>query len=966
MNVLKRDGITQQLFEPSKITNAIRKANAAIPEDKRITESTIDAITESIVKECETFDHLITVEEIQEMVEDRLIDANAKAIAKEYIRYRFKRGMVRDKYKELMREVMKRFMATDVKNDNANMDERSFSGREGAAKDFIAKEYALNFLMSDLAKNAHLNNEIYTHDLSSYAIGDANCLTIPYDHLLDEGFDTRNTDIRASGSMNTASQLVAVIAQLQSLQQFGGVASGHIDTTLIPEIRKSFRKHYVDGLKYVDWRQDDQIKAVMNGIPEDTPIDDKMYAKRHAVYVYACDLTKRECYQGVEALYHNLNSLQSRSGGQLPFTSINYGTAACAEGKMLINAILDVSIDGLGKKHRTSIFPCGIFQLRKDINMDKTSPLYDEYRKALKSTSLRLYPNYANLNWSVQQAGIKQDRDFKKSVLEKLSAEDKKKLKAAILDDPAQGLLVGLEVKDNNLQVIMEESPREMNSTMGCVDGKSSISYCGEDGMVVTRHFEQVWTELSSRLEVKKQDDGVNDYIDDPGILIWDHVAGRCVKVYRVIRNTQSSWFKVTLSNNFVIHGTDDHPFEVEGKGVVLAKDLREFDRMRVSDIVSKQASAYVKEIEPYTEEKYSYDVTTETGHFTVNGIWSHNCRTWNGYDIAFEDDYKENIRAVIDGKKLPSYTQFSGMQKDGRGNVCPVTIILPTIAMEAKTACTNLDDLQDDFLTLLDKKINEAKDILLERFEYICSQPATAARFMYDNHLYVGYKPEEGIKSALRHGTLVIGQLGLAECLQVLMGCDHTDPKGMAFAHKIEGLFKKRCAEFKKFYRLNFGVYFTPAENLAYTAMLRFREKYGIIPNVSDRLYMTNSIHCPVWKKMDPMKKIDIESELTGYSSGGCITYVELDASVCHNIDALETIVNYAMSKDIPYFAINVPNDQCQDCGHIGEINDECDICGSDHIKRLRRVTGYINNDYKESFNPGKQEEVKDRVRHK
>ena len=658
MNVLKRDGVTQQLFEPSKITNAIRKANAAIPEDKRITETTINAITESIVKECEAFDHLVTVEEIQEMVEDRLIDANAKAIAKEYIRYRFKRGMVRDKYKELMREVMKRFMAADVKNDNANMDERSFSGREGAAKDFIAKEYALNFLMSDLAKNAHLNNEIYTHDLSSYAIGDANCLTIPYDHLLNEGFDTRNTDIRASGSMNTASQLVAVIAQLQSLQQFGGVASGHIDTTLIPEIRKSFRKHYADGLKYVDWRQDNQIEAVMKGIPEDTPIDDKMYAKRHAVYVYACDLTKRECYQGVEALYHNLNSLQSRSGGQLPFTSINYGTAACAEGKMLINAILDVSIDGLGKKHRTSIFPCGIFQLRKGINMDKTDPLYDEYRKALKSTSLRLYPNYANLDWSVQQAGIKQDRDFKKSVLEKLSAEDKEKLKDAILDDPAQGLLVGLEVKDDNLQVIMEESPREMNSTMGC--------------------------------------------------------------------------------------------------------------------------------------------------------------RTWNGYDIAFEDDYKENIRAVIDGKKLPSYTQFSGMQKDGRGNVCPVTIILPTIAMEAKTACTNLDDLQDDFLALLDRKINEAKDILLERFEYICSQPATAARFMYDNHLYVGYKPEEGIKSALRHGTLVIGQLGLAECLQVLMGCDHTDPKGMAFAHKIEGLFKKRCAEFKKFYRLNFGVYYSPKHHWA------------------------------------------------------------------------------------------------------------------------------------------------------
>lgn len=183
--------------------------------------------------------------------------------------------------------------------------------------------------------------------------------------------------------------------------------------------------------------------------------------------------------------------------------------------------------------------------------------------------------------------------------------------------------------------------------------------------------------------------------------------------------------------------------------------------------------------------------------------------------------------------------------------------------------------------------------------------------------------------------------QLGLAEALQILVGCDHTTERGMEVAKQIEALFKKRCADFKNEYKLNFGVYFTPAENLCYTAMKKFQDKYGIIPNVSEHEFFTNSMHVPVWEKVSPFTKINIESQLTGYSSAGCITYVELEGGVKHNIDALETIVNYALDRDIPYFAINVPNDTCLDCGYTDEFNDHCPMCGSTHIQQLRRVTG-------------------------
>ena len=341
-------------------------------------------------------------------------------------------------------------------------------------------------------------------------------------------------------------------------------------------------------------------------------------------------------------------------------------------------------------------------------------------------------------------------------------------------------------------------------------------------------------------------------------------------------------------------------------------------------------------------------------------------CRTQNGIDINALNSYQMNIQSVIEtGHLYDNY--ISAAQKDGRGNICPVTVILPTLAMMAKESFVNEydDNITEVFMSLLDKKINEAKDMLIERYEYIISQSPASAKFMWENNTMMGYKPEDGINSAMRHGTLALGQIGLAETLQILIGKDHTTEEGMKLAKEIESLFQTRCKEFKEKYKLNFGVYYSPAENLCYTAMKKFQKQYGIIPNISDKDFFTNSIHVPVWVKIDPFTKIDIESQLTGYSSAGCITYVELDTSILHNIDALETIVKYAMDKDIPYFALNIPNDLCLNCGYTGEINNKCPICDGEKIQRLRRVTGYLTGDYKTAFNLGKQQETEMRFKH-
>ena len=313
---------------------------------------------------------------------------------------------------------------------------------------------------------------------------------------------------------------------------------------------------------------------------------------------------------------------------------------------------------------------------------------------------------------------------------------------------------------------------------------------------------------------------------------------------------------------------------------------------------------------------------------------WIWGCRTYNGFDI-----------------------NGFGQLKDGRGNIAPVTIILPTLAMEA-----NRD--VEVFMKLLDKKIDEAIEMLVERYKWICSQPMESARFMYENGTMYGYDGKN-IESALKHGTLACGQLGLAETLQLLIGCNHTTDRGMELAKRIEQLFYDKCKAYKEAHKLNVGVYYSPAENLCHTALKKFREQYGVIEKVSDKEYFTNSIHVPVFEKVDAFEKIDIEAQLTNYSNAGCIVYTELDASVMHNLDALEKIVIYAMDKDVPYFAVNVPNDQCNNCGFTSEIDDACPMCGSKDIKRLRRVTGYLTSDYKTAFNKGKQQETEMRAKH-
>ena len=442
LKVRKNNKKTEE-FDKSKIITAIKSAATEVKQE--IPDSTLSRIANDIYNSFyEQKDvNIVKVDDISKLVEDKLMSSNYKDTARSYIKYHYDKERERLLNAEIVKQFKKKLDGLNIENQNANVDEHTFSGRMAEASDIFLKDDALNNRMSKMAKNNHENNEIYIHDLGSFSAGMHNCLSIPFDELLENGFITRQTDIRSPRSIATAMQLVAVLFQLQSLQQFGGVSATHLDHSMVPYIRYSFAKHYKDGMKYIaekNWNkpEDKTIKT--------TSIEDKKCYSNEKAYRYALDMTKKETLQACEGLLHNLNSLQSRSGAQLPFTSINYGTCIEPEGRIFINAILDATLEGTGPLHKTSIFPCGIWQYMKGINDKPGTPNYDLYLKALKCTSKRIYPNYANVNWSVDKAGLERDRKFKEDLINSLSESDYKKLIEALEKNPEIAKKLSMQV----------------------------------------------------------------------------------------------------------------------------------------------------------------------------------------------------------------------------------------------------------------------------------------------------------------------------------------------------------------------------------------------------------------------------------------------------------------------------------------------------------------------------------------
>ena len=730
MYVVKRDG-TRVLFNPDKIVQAINKAMISTYGAVYETDTAEEIAGLIAEKNSE-----MTVEQIQDLVESYLMKSEYPEVAKEYILYRDQRSKARLRRSKLLTAVMRRTEATAVENSNANVDEKSFSGREKEASADVQKVIALDYTLSPEIGNAHKNMLLYQHDLEKTNIGQHNCLFADLGKLFNEGFVTRNGDVRPPSTFGSACQQTAVIFQCQSQVQFGGVGTVHLDYDLAPFVKKSYQKKLEQYYTDVEGMSKENAKLVVKAKFPDLDMENPYYNNEPA-HRFAVAQVERDGAQAAEAMFHNLNTLESRAGSQVPFTSINFGRDTSIEGRFVTRKMLEASLSGIGKHHLTPIFPISIFQYKVGCNANPEDPNYDLKQLAIESLSKRIYPNFVNCDFSEAHEDL------------------------------------------NN--------PDTYFATMGC--------------------------------------------------------------------------------------------------------------------------------------------------------------RTMLGYD-RFSDSYN----------------------RVGRGNLVPNTMILPKLGIEYGICLGEREkpDL-DGFWSAFEDLLMLCEQGLLERFDIMVNQPPEAAPFMYQNGtMKDAQECRMSNYEALKHGTLAMGYIGIAEMCQALFGKNHAeDPEVHAFALSVVKRINDYAKEAADRNNLNFSCYATPAEGLCHTAVKALRKQYGVIPNVTDKEFLTNSHHVPVWHEIGIFEKLAVEAPFCKYPTGGCITYVELDSTFVKNTKAIEQIIDYAFKElNIPYLAFNFPIDSCLDCGYQGEFNDACPECGSENIQQLRRVTGYLTTDYRH-FNKGKQSEVEHRIKH-
>ena len=390
IKVIKRDGEIRD-YNKSFIKDAVGKAR----EEIKCDDINLDIlIADEVTKEIQDKNvDKINVEEIQDLVVKYLKVYNPK-IEKAYSDYREKRNEYRTKQSAKEKFYTEVLGCTNIDNDNSNVNQHSFSGRKYRIADYEQKMYAIRNLISDEGRKAFENGLIYYHDFSSYAIGEFNCMNLKVENGFKYGFKTRNGDVRPANSFSTACQLLAVMFQCESQCQFGGVGASALDFQLEPYVKISFKKHYIEGLVWFEGFNKEKAKEFVG---EDLlSIEDKLYNTYKKVKKYAMYMLQKEGQQSCEGLYHNLNTLESRAGSQLPFTSINTGRNTSPEGRLINQWLFNASIKGIGKGYRTSIFPISIFQYKKGINAHKGEPNYDIKKLAINSLCHRIYPNIVN------------------------------------------------------------------------------------------------------------------------------------------------------------------------------------------------------------------------------------------------------------------------------------------------------------------------------------------------------------------------------------------------------------------------------------------------------------------------------------------------------------------------------------------------------------------------------------------
>lgn len=1103
-NVVKRDGRVVA-FDRDKITEAILKAVTSVGgSDRNLAEKVTDLVEE--VLEERYHEEYPTVEQVQDAVEKALIEKGHAKTAKAYILYRAERTRVREMDSSLMESLREltftKSLDSDIKRENANIDADTAMGTMLKYGSEASKTLSHLCVLTPQQSTAHKEGDIHIHDLDFLNLT-MTCVQTSIGELLARGFSTGHGFLRTPNSIGSAASLACIAIQSCQNDMHGGQSIWDFDYGLAPYVAKSYITEVINHIEDIFEEFDEnkeplvEFKQKMQDFAKEHK-DLIMSAEGHEfveegirrllpnVSTHKVDRVFKKVlisvdkltYQAMEAVVHNLNTMQSRAGGQVPFSSINYGTDISQEGRMIIKNILKATEAGLGKGE-TPIFPVQIFKIKEGVNYNYNDPNYDLFQLAMQVSAKRLFPNFE------------------------------------FIDAPF------------NLQFYKPGRPETEIATMGCVEGQEVIAYA-VDNKAYVEPFEEAYERISQWFEARAYS-GVSHYIDveGKGVKIYDGKAQAYIPVKKFIKNDRvHQWAHITLSNGRVLTATTDHPLFVMEKGRTLVSDLElgdsligEFapmqgdtfrspladntmnaiayafgamtgygnkldpvnmckildwresgamlsDSMHTKRLIDKIAQMYkayseteipehkfrvpeevfmsglevraqfmagmidacaetvtvlrdgkhitlwkiikknkglilqlmyllqsinipcevyrfedgtyqiqfakngavtkymqstffdvteekdlpvksglitVEKIEFFYGPMDSYDVETETDMFNVSGILSHNCRTrviGNAYDPS---------REIV----------------AGRGNLSFTSINLPRLAIEAHKDITK-------FYKLLDKTLDLVVGQLLDRMRI------QAKKHVYNFPMLMGQgvwldsdklQETDTIEEVIKHGTLTVGFIGLAECLKALIGKHHGESAdAQKLGLEIIGHMRKRMDDETTKRHLNFSLIGTPAEGLSGRFVRLDRQKYGVIPGVTDKEWYTNSSHIPVEYHISAAEKIRLEAPYHELENGGHICYVELDGDPSQNLSAFETIIRCMHDNGVGYGAVNHPVDRCRLCGFQGIVYESCPVCGAignnENIARIRRITGYLVGTT-DRFNNAKRAEEQARVKH-
>lgn len=972
-NIVKRDG-RRKKFSITKIQNAI---TAAFNESgENYTVETIDALVDAVVEKLNASGaKTAKVEDVQNEIETAIMTAGFTKTAKQFILYREERNRVRDTKSAIVKTI-KEITESDIKSsnilrDNANESGATPAGAYGKIASETNKMYNLLNNINRKYAEEHKNGYIHIHDLNQYNLT-FNCLFAPIGKLLQTGFDSGTGFLRSPTSIQTAAALTAVILQLQSNQQFGGIADDNIDFDLAPFVDKSFRKNLRSELeRYVEYtgervvKPETTIEIELNTVSMNQPVQD-LYARfPKTCVIRAIQKTDDDTHQAMEGLIGNLNSLQSRSGNQVPFSSLNFGLDTSNCGRMVTDNIIRSQMEGLGDG-LTAIFPILIFKLMKGYTFNEGDPNYDLYNKAIKCLCRRFYPNFVGVDNSFNKTYIRyetKDIDLtgRQVTLKKRGSEETMKLDLSVPTifskveweyEVSTGDYWEVVKAENGVLSVRKLIPNSTVAAMGCADGEETVKIGTKTQEI---KFKDMWDRFSQEYEVQRYSE-ISEFIDlEPyDVEIFDNALQDYVKCKKLIKNHQvTNWTEVSFSNGKVLRLTDDHPLYLE-RGRTYVRDVEEGDKIRYLDtIVEVTEVRYVERVAD------SYDVETVSDRFELSGFNSGNCRT--------------RVLGNINGVE----------QTTGRGNIAFHTINLPRLAIEAHIAVADEQTRKELFFKRLDEILDDVKGSLLDRFALLANKTYENYPFTMQQGLYLTsddkqHDVTDKVGEVLKQGSLSIGYVGLAETVLLLTGKTYgVDHEVDDFAFSIIKHIRKFVDACQKETHMNWSCFATPAEATAGRFANIDKNLFGKEKKLKDvdlyrvfgKGFYTNSHMLDYSVPTTLENKIKMEAPYHKLTNAGHIFYYKIDGDLTKNPEAVKAVIDEMYKGDLGYFTVTMDSDDCLECGYHGIINNECPKCGNkneDKIVRVRRITGYLTGSPRKSitksWNDGKLAELANR----